>query len=304
MAMPFTNWLWRAIIAHCNKAATFFARLLGRLRQTTVDTTVALSDRAFLIPDIIPYGEIYFQTKGHYVGTGATSFVDRLESGHIIKYPKPNPYCSEKENLCRQQMEIEAEAYKRIGDSRHVPRLIHWDASACSLVLEFLAKGDLQSYLQCHNQAVTAEQRRVWMKHAAEAVAVVHSATIIHCDVTPRNFLLNEALELHLSDFAGSSVAGSRPSITTSARFQRPGWSWEPAYADDLFALGSVLYYIQTGQEPHYDIPENEVRDLFQAAVFPDVSTLDYGSVIHKCWTGDFSNAQQIVDVLAIANLY
>ncbi|ATY62496.1 kinase-like domain [Cordyceps militaris] len=280
MTMPFTNWLWRAIIAY------------------------SLSDGAFVIPDTIPYGEIYFFTKGHYIGTGATSFVDRLESGHIIKYPKPNPYCPEEESLCRQQMEIEAEAYKRIGDSPRVPKLIHWDSSECSLVLEFLAEGDLPSYLErCNNQAVTAEQRRVWMKHAAEAVAVVHSATIIHCDVTPRNFLLNEALELHLADFAGSSVAGSRPSITTSARFQRPGWSWEPAYADDLFALGSVLYYIQTGREPYHDIPENEVRDLFQAAAFPNVSTLDYGSVIHKCWTGDFSNAQQIIDALAIANL-
>ncbi|OAA41834.1 Protein kinase-like domain protein [Cordyceps fumosorosea ARSEF 2679] len=79
--------------------------------------------------------------------------------------------------------------------------------------------GNLQSYLDSHNQEVTSEQRRVWMRHAAEAMAVAHSPAIIHCDLTPRNFLLNDALELHLSTFASSSVAGSRPSNTTSAQF-------------------------------------------------------------------------------------
>ncbi|KAM3446742.1 hypothetical protein MY3296_009385 [Beauveria thailandica] len=249
---------------------------------------------------MIPYGEIYFLSKGHYVSAGATAFVDRLESGDIIKYPKPNPYCPEKEKQCRQQMEIEAEAYKRIGDNHRVPRLIHWDASACSLVLEFLANGDLQSYME-RCQTIPTELKHAWTRHAVEAVAVVHSASIIHCDVTPRNFLLNDALELHISDFAGSSVSGSPPSITTSPRFQRPGWTLEspPIYADDLFALGSVLYYIQTGHEPYDDLTEDEVQDRFTAMAFPDVSSLLYGEIIHRCWTGDWSNARQIVDALA-----
>ncbi|EGX95667.1 Protein kinase-like domain [Cordyceps militaris CM01] len=326
MTFYFIDWFWRAIVTQCQRAVTLFWRLLDSPSQTTVAQSApsphicprvltyrrrqgpwrrhllpTLPEHAFVIPDTVPHGDIYFYNKGEYVGTGATSFVDRLESGDIIKYPKPNPYCPEKENAYRQQMETEAKAYQRIGNNARVPRLIHWDASACSLVLEYLANGDLRSYLERYNQTVTSDQRQLWMRHAAEALAAVHSADIIHCDVTPRNFMLNEALELHIADFAGSSVAGSRPANTTSARFQRPGWSWDPTYADDLFALGSVFYFIQTGHEPYHDITEKEVHDRFKSAAFPEVSMLQYGNIIHWCWTGHWDNAQQIVNALAIA---
>ncbi|OAR02768.1 hypothetical protein LLEC1_07824 [Akanthomyces lecanii] len=325
------NWFFRVIAAQYGRAATFFRQLLDRLGRTTLFASwplanwpltksapprshvcprklkyhrrpgpwrrsllPALPDQAFAIPTTVPHGEVYYLSKGEFVGAGATSFVDRLPSGDIIKYPKPNPYCPEKENVCRQQMQTEAEAYRRIGNSARVPKLMAWDASACSLVLQHLANGNLQSYLERHGETVTSDQRRLWIRHAAEALAAVHSASIIHCDVTPRNFMLDRALDLYIADFAGSSVSGSPATITTSPRFQRPGWRWEPAYADDLFALGSVLYYIETGSEPYPDTREEEVQARFKAADFPDVSALSCGSIIHRCWAGTWDNAQQI----------
>ncbi|KAM3440036.1 hypothetical protein NHJ13734_003471 [Beauveria thailandica] len=278
---------------HCASPLTY-NRIPGPWRRNVLP---ALPDRAFTIPDTIPHGEIYLITKGDYLGEGATSFVDRLVSGDIVKYPKPNPYCPEKEERCRQQMEIEAEAYRRIGDNARVPRLVHWDASSCCLTLEYLANGSLGSYLQNHDQT-TIQQRHAWMAQAAEALAAVHAAKVIHCDVAPRNFMLNDALELHIADFAGSSVCGSRPTIDVSPRYRRPGRGPVPTYADDLFALGSVLYYIQTGHEPYHDIPENEAQDRFTVEAFPETATLSCGSIIHSCWAGEWDNAQQIFQAL------
>ncbi|KAM3452023.1 hypothetical protein MY3296_004891 [Beauveria thailandica] len=322
MPVSFINWLWRAVIAQYDRATTFLRQVLNRLRSVTVtkpprpshscaspltynripgpwrrNVLPALPDRAFTIPDTIPHGEIYLITKGDYLGEGATSFVDRLVSGDIVKYPKPNPYCPEKEERCRQQMEIEAEAYRRIGDNARVPRLVHWDASSCCLTLEYLANGSLGSYLQNHDQT-TIQQRHAWMAQAAEALAAVHAAKVIHCDVAPRNFMLNDALELHIADFAGSSVCGSRPTIDVSPRYRRPGRGPVPTYADDLFALGSVLYYIQTGHEPYHEIPENEAQDRFTVEAFPETATLSCGSIIHGCWAGEWDNAQQIFQAL------
>lgn len=198
-------------------------------------------------------------------------------------------------------MEVEAAAYKRIGSHARVPKFIEWNASSCCLVLEYFQNGDLRSYLGRESQHVTAGQREIWMVQAAEALAAVHAADIIHCDVTPRNFMLNESLDLYIADFAGSSIAGSRPTVTTGPRFQRPGWrQWEPNYLEDIFALGSVLYFIQTGHEPYDDIGDDEVQDRFEAAEFPDVSSLRYGNIIHSCWVGDFNNAQEVVDVLKL----
>lgn len=151
-----------------------------------------------------------------------------------------------------------------------------------------------------HSNSIPLKQKDEWMSQAAEALAVVHAADVIHCDVTPRNFMLDRCLQLHIADFAGSSVSGSLPTRTTSPRFQPPGWSWtrKPEIVDDIFALGSIMYFIQNGYEPYHDISEDEVEELFNMADFPDVSTLRHGSIIQRCWTGDWDNAQHIASAL------
>ncbi|QPG94750.1 hypothetical protein C2857_006898 [Epichloe festucae Fl1] len=252
----------------------------------------------------IPYGEIYYTAKGDFVGSGATSIVNRLTDDSIVKYPKPNSYCPHEEDRCRQEIITEAAAYQRIGNSDRTPAFISWDAESHSLVLEYLKNGDLQSYMRRHGTLVTAKRRFQWTLQAAEALVVVHEADIIHCDVTPRNFMLDETLELHIADFAGSSISGSLPTITTSPRFQRPGWSWKrkPEIRDDIFALGSVLFFILTGYEPYDDLAEDEVEKRFQKGDFPDVTFLSCGSIITGCWTGSFETASRVAHALAAIN--
>lgn len=147
---------------------------------------------------------------------------------------------------------------------------------------------------------IPAEVRQRWTLQAAAALRALHAADIIHCDVMPRNFLLNATLDLHIADFAGSSVAGSIPTIAAGPRFLPPGWSWQrPAErTDDIFALGSVIYFIMVGEEPYADLLEEEVEKLFREAVFPDVSHLACGAVIRGCWGGTLETAEQVVDSL------
>ncbi|GAB0131571.1 hypothetical protein EsDP_00000035 [Epichloe bromicola] len=222
----------------------------------------------------------------------------------IVKYPKPNSYCPHEEDRCRQEITTEAAAYQRIGNSDRTPAFISWDAESHSLVLEYLKNGDLQSYMRRHGTSVTAKRRLQWTLQAAEALVVVHEADIIHCDVTPRNFMLDETLELRIADFAGSSISGSLPTITTSPRFQRPGWSWKrkPEIRDDIFALGSMLFFILTGHEPYDDLAEDEVEKRFQKGDFPDVTFLSCGSIITGCWTGSFKTASRVAHALSATN--
>jgi serine/threonine protein kinase len=261
-----------------------------------------LPERAFQIPDRddIPDGEIYYVTRGDFVGFGATSIVDKLSSGNIVKYPKPNPYCPHDESKCREEMKTEAEAYRRIGNNARIPTLIRWEADSYCLALEYLQNGDLISYFRRHANDITTKQKEAWAVQAAEALAVVHAADVIHCDVTPRNFMLDGALELRIADCAGCSIAGSSPTITTSPRFQPPGWNWKrtPVLPDDIFALGSVLYLIMTGDEPHANVTEDEVERRFNAADFPDVSMLSCGHVIRDCWMGDCNSAHDVASAL------
>lgn len=165
-------------------------------------------DSVFQIPENVPHGAIYHITKGKQVGHGATAHVERLPSGHVVKYSRSNPYSPKEEEDHRRNMRIEAEVYQRIGDCPYIPGLINWDPETCCLTLEYLEKGDLAMYAK-ETVLIPDEIRQRWTLQAAAALRALHAAEIIHCDVTPRNFILNATLDLHIADFAGSSVAGS-----------------------------------------------------------------------------------------------
>lgn len=216
-----------------------------------------------------------------------------------MKYPKSNPYSPKEEEDHRRDMRTEAEIYRKMGDCPYIPRLIGWDPESCCLTLEYLEKGDLATYMK-ETAWIPAETRRRWALQAAASLLALHKADVIHCDIAPRNFLLNATLDLHIADFAGSSVAGSTPTIAAGPRFQPPGWSWHlPAEkSDDIFALGSVIYFIMVGEEPYPKLLEEEVRELFRDAVFPDVSHLICGAAIRGCWDGTLTTAEHVVNSL------
>ncbi|KGQ03805.1 hypothetical protein BB8028_0005g02690 [Beauveria bassiana] len=177
-------------------------------------------------------------------------------------------------------MRTEAEIYKRIGECPFVPKLIDWDPESCNLTLEYLENGNLYVFLKSSASTCSEMQRR-WILQAGSAVSALHTADVIHCDVTPRNLLLNGSLDLHIADFASSSIGGPKSTIAAVARFQPPGWSWHPPAkaADDVFALGSVMYFIMTGEEPYPGLPEENVEKLLQEKKFPQVSHLVCGAV-------------------------
>lgn len=216
-----------------------------------------------------------------------------------MKSPKSNPYSPKEEEDHRRNMRIEAEIYRRIGSCPYIPKLIDWDPESCCLTLEYLEKGDLATYMKGTTR-IPAEIRQRWTLQAAAALGALHAVEIIHCDVTPRNFILNATLDLHIADFAGSSVAGSVPTIAAGPRFHPPDWSWHRTVekTDDIFALGSVIYFIMVGEEPYAGLPEEEVEKLFGEAIFPDVSHLVCGVAIRGCWDGTLNTTEQAINSL------
>lgn len=210
----------------------------------------------------------------------------------------------------REGVAREAAVYLRLSscdgnDPPTTPKFLGWDAESCTLTLEYQPNGDLDSYLRDSNDSDAARvdlaTRAKWAVQAAQALASLHDKQIIHADVAPRNFLLNDGLDLCICDFAGSIVPGGP--VETGApgpRYQAAPWGrdYVPTEADDLFALGSVLYTIMSGEEPYRDLPEAEVQRRFRAAAFPETGGLVYGSVIEDCWHGRLATAQAVVQAL------
>lgn len=215
------------------------------------------------------------------------------------KYPKSNPYCQKNVKENRQRLRTEAVVYKQLNNAPYVP---------CCFTLEHLENGSIEEYIRRLTEVTESNQvinhvptkvRRRWAVQAARALTALHAAEVIHCDVTPRNFLLNAQLDLHIADFAGCSISGSAPLIAPGPRYQPTGWNWKrkAIEEDDVFALGSVSYFIMIGIEPYRDLEEEEVH-LFQRAKFPNVDQLACGTIIQGCWGGTLSTAERVVDAL------
>ncbi|KAG7144087.1 serine/threonine-protein kinase like [Verticillium longisporum] len=260
-------------------------------------------DHVFRMPQQPEEGDIYYVTKGDCVRMRRTAFVELLPSGHVSKTPKLNPYCPEKEKENRQCMEREALIYHMVGASSFIPELIAWDPASCTLTLRNYPNGDPEMYIRKpdYKCRVSLDVRLRWVLHAAESLAVVHAIGVTHNYIAPRNFLLDEDLNLRICDFAGSSLPnGSFSGCAPGPRYEPRPWSrdYVATQADDIFALGSVMYFIVTGEEPYSNLDDEEVERRFQNRDFPASSHLCCGTVIQNCWLGHFVAAKQVVQAL------
>jgi serine/threonine protein kinase len=243
---------------------------------------------------------------------GTTALVERLPSGDaIVKTPLRNPLNPIEERMSREGMAREAEVYHRLmsggegNDMPVIPKLLSWDAQSCTLTLEHQCNGDLATYIKDNDAAGTLdadlETRGKWAAQAARALVSLHDKQVIHADVAPRNFLLNDSLDLCICDFAGSFFPGSpAPTSAPGPRYQARSWGrgYVPTEADDLFGFGSVLYFIMVGNEPYSDLDDAEVQRRFEAHLFPETGSLPYGSVIDDCWNGRLTTARAVVQAL------
>ena len=72
----------------------------------------------------------------------------------------------------------------------------------------------------------------------------------------------------------------------------------KPDVRDDIFALGTTLYEISTGQKPYQEKSDNEIAALFRSRIYPDLQELSppgLGDIIRSCWSERYVNAEQVV---------
>lgn len=155
-----------------------------------------------------------------------------------------------------------------------------------------MPNGTVRQKLHDEASKITTTQRLQWACEAAEALQVLHSNNVVHCDVYPENFMLDCALRLRIIDFSGSSIDGKWHSAMDRTRFCLPrSWEEQSIVVTDIFALGSTIYEIMTGKAPYEALSDEEVEYQFKARIFPGVETRLCGEVIKGCWCGDIKSA-------------
>lgn len=88
---------------------------------------------------------------------------------------------------------------------------------------------------------------------AADAVASLHDADVVHQDLSPRNLFVDgeriKLLELGVG-LALARLVRDKPGLITTPRIRAPEQlvSLHPYPRTDIYALGAVLYYLVTGR--------------------------------------------------------
>ncbi|PWY62437.1 kinase-like protein [Aspergillus eucalypticola CBS 122712] len=213
-------------------------------------------------------GEVIYVTKGKTLAWGGTAIIERLSSGAVMKTPIPNPYCPPEEEYHRRNMRLDAKICAMIGEHPCLLKILSWDQETYCLTMEYLENGNLKECIQHNMPDITLQLRLQYALHAHH---------IIHCDLSPRNFLLDSSLNVKIAGFGGASLCGSEPSATPATRVRPPGYDWNipPVFGDDIFGLGSLIYFIMTGTHPYKDNLSDEVEKLYEVQQFPDVVGMD-----------------------------
>ncbi|KAL5114146.1 hypothetical protein ACEQ8H_007943 [Pleosporales sp. CAS-2024a] len=199
---------------------------------------------------------------------------------------------------CRQEMAIEAQIYKRLGVHPRLVKFRNWDPIEHALTLEYMPNGNLKEYVQKHGQAISLSYRQQWVREVTEAVELLHSHNVIQGDVGPHNFLLDIDLSLKICDFGGSSLDGSQATVVPGVRYRLPSWG-AATIKEDLFGLGSTIYFIATGHEPYEELTdEDQVEKLYQKGVFPELGEVPFAGIISLCWRQKAESAKMLLELM------
>ena len=103
-----------------------------------------------------------------------------------------------------------------------------------------------------------------------------------------------------LCDFGGSSIDGSEILEFPKPRYARPRLTRDqkPDVKDDIFALGTILYEISTGQKPYKEKSDHEIASLFRNEIYPGLQEIlppELGDIIRNCWLERYTTAERII---------
>ncbi|KAI4213444.1 MAG: hypothetical protein LQ351_003944 [Letrouitia transgressa] len=243
----------------------------------------------------------FYKPKGvtEFLGLGTSSFIGIVDEATILKYAKT---LGDKTALAL--LDLEAQILTTIGPHRHI--VSYKGKREDGLLLERAQHGSIAQFLREHKP--TWQQRLIWARQVTEAIAATHKAGVNHCDISVNNLLLDDDLTVKLCDFQGrllwpdGSVNKDGLAAENTKSFMPRADPGSSNQITDLFALGSAFYHIMQGHEPFPDMDpfddEEQIQSMFASRQYPEVESSLMNYVIHKCWGGEYTSAEEVLQDL------
>ncbi len=148
---------------------------------------------------------------------------------------------------------------------RYVLRLddFHTLGAICYLCLEYAPESDLRRYLQKLGGRLGVAQGELYLSQAAEGLAFIHKAGIVHRDIKPDNILVINNQEIRICDFGIALLPGESSSLEelqagVGTMSYMPPEVLEGKDFDiraDVYALGVTFYEMMSAAHPFENAP-------------------------------------------------
>ena len=215
---------------------------------------------------------------------------DSLDREVVIKECFPGAIC------CRAGGVVQARAAERasqfgsikrhfLREARRLARLDHpnivgvhqvfEENNTAYMVLDYVDGVDLLTVLEDEPERLSPGMIRALLDTALESLSYIHGLGILHRDISPDNFLLDQNGTLTLIDFgAAREQAGKENRALSALLAVKDGYSPHEFYladvaqspSSDIYSLGATFYHLVTGEAP----PDSQQRLAAIAAHQPD----------------------------------
>jgi 5'-AMP-activated protein kinase catalytic alpha subunit len=165
------------------------------------------------------------------------------------------------------------------------------DKEKCHMLFEYVSGGELFAYIVAHGRLKEKDARR-FVRQMVSGLEYCHNHLIIHRDLKPENLLLDEHLNIKITDFglANRITPGAKfqtfcgsllyaaPEILRGEAYQGPGV--------DIWALGIILFCLIAGRQPYDGDNPTRLLKLFNHPIpFPDHVSPECKDIIKRMLT-------------------
>ncbi len=192
----------------------------------------------------------------------------------------------------QQRFRLEAKAVARL---KH-PNIIEiydfsdTDEGPSYIVTEFIHGSTLRAFVQQH-EAFFPEVAVLITIFICEAIGHAHSEQIIHRDLKPENIMIDQLGHLKLMDFGIAKVIDQQQQMTLTGTILGSPTHMAPellegkelSFRSDLFSVGTILYWLSTGQLPFSGNNPHQVLRRILEGSYPDPQMVNPELGINLC---------------------